>query len=78
MVVPEEENDDLLLALLGDIEVMTTLPFVGEEAKDIDGHTTLILDCWDVLDDDWIMDGFEPVLFEEIDVEAWAIGVLFV
>ena len=57
---------------------MTTLRFVVEESEDIDRHTKLILDCRDVLDGDWIMDGVEPVLFEEVDVMSRSIGMLLI
>ena len=57
---------------------MTTLPFVVDEAEDIARHTQLILDCGDIFDGDGIMDGVQPVLFEEVDVVSRSIGVFFV
>ena len=55
-----------------------TLPFVVEEAEDVDCNRELVPDFRDVFDGDWIMDGVESVFFEEVCVVSRSIGVLFV
>ena len=43
-IIPEEHINPLLVALLRDVEWITSLPYVGLEAEDVDVDPKLILD----------------------------------
>ena len=78
VIVPEEQINHLLVALLGDVEWMPCPTLIVVEAEDVDAHTQLILDCWDVFDGDWVCDVVQSILMEEVDVIARSVWVLFI
>ena len=76
VLVPVEQINHLVVALLRDIQRIARLPIVIIEAEDVDGDSQLVLDCRDIFDGDWVWDVVEFKLMEEVVVVVWAVGVL--
>ena len=76
VIAPEEEINHLLVGLLRRIERMSSVPHIIEEAEDVDVHTQIILDCWDVLNGDWVGDVVESKLMKEVDIVSRSISLI--
>ena len=76
VVVPEEEIDHLLVALLRDVEWMPSLALVIVEGEDVDRHTQLVFDGRDILDGNRVCDVVEFKLMKKVVVVVRAISIL--